>query len=183
VPADSILVVDAGTSALRASLVRADGEVALLGAEPYRTFVPDDAAPFGREFDPADLARSLDRLLARAAPHRSRVAALSFTGQREGIAFLDDRGAAIFASPNVDARASAEGIAIDTARAGDVYAVTGHLPSLMQAPAKLAWLREHRPAIAARIRCVLPLVDGLAVLLTRTPATSRTLAAARHARA
>ena len=176
-PADSVLVVDAGTSAMRAALVRADGDVALLGIEPYRTFVPDDAAPFGREFDPAGLARSLDRLLACAAPYRSRIAAVAFTGQREGIAFVDDRGAAIFASPNVDARASAEGIAIDAAHAGDVYAVTGHLPSLMQVPAKLAWLRAHRPAAAERIRRVLPLVDWLAMLLTGAPATSRTLAA------
>lgn len=176
-PADSILVVDAGTSALRASLVRADGEVVVLGAEPYRTSVPDDAAPFGREFDPADLARSLDLLLARAAPYRSRIAAVAFTGQREGIAFVDERGVALFASPNVDARASAEGISIDTAHAGNVYAVTGHLPSLMQAPAKLAWLRARRPAAAERIRRVLPLVDWLAMLLTGTPAISRTLAA------
>jgi autoinducer 2 (AI-2) kinase len=114
---------------------------------------------------------------AAAADADGNVVAVAFTGQREGIAFVDGDGAALLASPNVDARASGEGIAIDAARAGEVYAVTGHLPSLMQAPAKLAWLREHRPQVAARVRHVLPLVDWLAMRLTSVPLVSRSLAA------
>ncbi len=139
-------------------------------------FVPADAAPFGREFDVAEMQRALERLLAAASPIRATIAAIAFTGQREGIAFIDDSGDAIFASPNIDARASAEGITIDAAYGGEVYAVTGHLPSLMQVPAKLAWLRMHRPAVAERVAHVLPLVDWLAVLATGVPYMSRSLA-------
>jgi autoinducer 2 (AI-2) kinase len=177
VPADSVLVVDAGTSALRALLVRADGAITPVAAEPWRTVIPDDAAPFGREFVPAEVAAALARLLDAAVPHRARIAGIAFTGQREGLAFTTEDGAALFAAPNVDARASAEGIAIDASRAADVYATTGHLPSLMLAPAKLSWLRAHRPHDAARVRHVLPLADWLAALLTLTPAVSRSLAA------
>jgi autoinducer 2 (AI-2) kinase len=83
----------------------------------------------------------------------------------------------VFASPNIDARASSEGMAVDAAHAADVYAVTGHLPSLMQVPAKLAWLRAHRPVVAGLIRGVLPLSDWLAMLLTGSPRISRSLAA------
>lgn len=176
-PADSVLVVDAGTSALRALLVRADGAIAPVATEPWRIVIPDDAAPFGREFVAAEVAASLARLLDAAAPHRDRVAGIAFTGQREGLACTAAGGAAIFVAPNVDARASAEGIATDAARAADVYATTGHLPSLMLAPAKLSWLRTNRPEDAARIRHVLSLADWLAALLTRTPAVARTLAA------
>ena len=176
-PADTVLVIDAGTSALRAVAVRSDGEVRVIAREPWRTFIPDDAAPFGREFDPGDIAASLDRVLAAAAPERARIAGIACTGQREGIAFVDEAGAALFASPNVDARASAEGIATDVAHGTEVYATTGHLPSLMQAPAKLAWLRAHRPEIAARVHHVLPLVDWIAMTLTGRAAISRSLAA------
>ncbi len=176
-PADTVLVIDAGTSALRALAVRCDGAVTAVATEPWPMFVPDDAAPFGREFDTAAVQRALDRLLAAAAPMRASFAAVAFTGQREGIAFVDARGDALFASPNIDARASAEGMAIDATHAGEVYAVTGHLPSLMQAPAKLAWLRAHRPDVAARVAHVLPLVDWLAMLLVGSPAVSRSLAA------
>jgi autoinducer 2 (AI-2) kinase len=171
---DRVLVIDAGTSAMRAVVVAQDGASSVAAVEPYRTFVPDDAAPFGREFNPRELQESLLRLIAAAG---EGIAAIAFTGQREGIAFVDDRRQALFASPNVDARASAEGIATDAARGGEVYATTGHLPSLMLAPAKYAWLRQHRPEVAARVRHVLPLVDWLAMLVSGAPAMSRTLAA------
>jgi autoinducer 2 (AI-2) kinase len=177
VSADRVLVIDAGTSALRAVLVAADGDASLIAVEPYRMFVPDDAAPFGREFAPHELDGALRRLVEAAAQSSAGIAAVAFTGQREGIAFIDGDGEAVFASPNVDGRASAEGIGIDAARAAEVYAVTGHLPSLMQAPAKLAWLRRHRPDVASRVRQVLPLVDWLAMRLSGAPAMSRGLAA------
>lgn len=176
-PADTILVIDAGTSALRAIAVRADGRVTPISSEPWPMFVPDDASPFGREFDAKAIERSLARLVAAAAPLRSCIAGITFVGQREGLACIDDGGAAVFVSPNIDARASAEGMAVDAARAADVYAVTGHLPSLMQAPAKLAWLRAHRPAVSARIAQILPLSDWLAMLMTTSPRISRSLAA------
>jgi autoinducer 2 (AI-2) kinase len=175
VPADTVLVIDAGTSALRALSVRAGGAVATVASEPWPVFVPADAAPFGREFDAAEVQRALWRLIAAAVASRVEIAAVAFTGQREGIAFIDERGGALCASPNVDARASAEGMAIDAVHTDEVYAVTGHLPSLMQAPAKLAWLRAHRPDLAARVAHVLPLVDWLAMLVTGSVRMSRSL--------
>lgn len=174
-PADIVLVIDAGTSALRAVSVGVRGAVTTLASEPWPVFVPADAAPFGREFDAAEVQCALQRLTAAAAPLRARVAAIAVTGQREGIAFVDAQGGALFASPNVDARASAEGMTIDARHVDAVYATTGHLPSLMQAPAKLAWLRAHRPHLAARVAHVLPLVDWLAMLLTASPRMSRSL--------
>ncbi len=176
-PADRILVMDAGTSAIRAVIVAPDGVCATVAVAPWQMQTPDDAAPFGREFIAGDVERALRALLDRAAEQRTDIAAIACTGQREAIVFLDEDRVAIFASPNIDARSSAEGIAIDAAHAGEVYARTGHLPSLMQAPAKLAWLREHRPLVAGRIRYVLSLVDWLGALLTGELRMSRTLAA------
>ena len=176
-PADATLVIDAGTSAMRAILVALDGGVETIAVEPWQLFVPEDAAPFGREFTGASVEASLHRLLDAAVPMRERIAAIAVTGQREGMSFIDGDGRAILASPNIDARASAEGIAIDAAHAAVVYATTGHLPSLMQAPAKLRWLATHRADEAARVRYALPLVDWLAMLLSGVPRVSRSLAA------
>lgn len=162
---------------MRGVIVRANGEATLIAERPWRVFIPEDAEPFGREFEPAEVSSSLHEIIAAAVPYRSDIEAIAVTGQREGVAFLDGHGEALFASPNVDARASAEGMAIDAARADEVYATTGHLPSLMQAPAKLEWLRTNRTAVAARICHALPLVDWLAVLLTGRYAISRSLAA------
>ncbi len=97
---------------MRAVAVRADGGARLLAREPWPVFVPADASLFARELDAPAIAAALLRLLAAAEPERPRLAGVSFTGQREGLVVIDAGGRALFASPNVDARASAEGMAI-----------------------------------------------------------------------
>ncbi len=173
--AERILVIDAGTSSLRAVAVSASGQTGVIAAEPWEMRTPPDAEPFGRELDGPAIEASL-RALVSAAHRTGEFAGVAFTGQREGLVFVDDGGAAVCVSPNVDARASAEGMALDATRGGEIYRSTGHLPSLMQAPAKLAWLRRHRPGDAARVRRLLPLADWLASLLTHEAAMVRSLA-------
>jgi sugar (pentulose or hexulose) kinase len=175
VSADSILVLDAGTSGLRAVLVR-EGEARTIAREPWRIFTPADGSAFSRELDATEVAASLQRLTDAARDNRDGIAGIAVTGQREGAAFLDAAGAAVCLSPNVDGRAAMEGMTIDARHGGRVYAVTGHLPTLMQAPAKLAWLREHRPDATTGIARVMPLADWLASLITNEQAMSRTLA-------
>lgn len=165
--ADAILVIDAGTSALRSVLVSADGTVRTLASAPWPMFTPDDAAPYGRELEPLDLWLYLGDLTRLDQP----VAAVVVTGQREGLAFtLPDVGEPYMVSPNIDARASAEGIAIDASMADAVYGAAGHLPSLMQAPAKWRWLREHRGVRPGG--GIMPLPDSIAWLLTLKGATT-----------
>jgi len=175
--ADTVLVIDAGTSVMRAVRVRADGETAVVAREPWPAFTPQDAAPFGRELDAAAVESALGRLFTAAGPERDGLAAVAFTGQREGLVFLDGDGDAVCAGPNIDARASAEGMMIDAVHAAEVYATTGHLPSLMLAPAKLAWMRTSRADAAARIERVMPLVDWLASSVAECCKMSRSLAA------
>lgn len=175
--ADTILVIDAGTTSLRAVAVTSAGLVNPLAVEPWPLFVPEDAAPFGREFDITELQAAVRRLLAAAMAAGTPAAAIAVTGQREGVVFTDAEDNIVFAAPNIDARASAEGMAIDARRGDEVYRVTGHLPALILAPAKLAWLRANRAAAAARVAHVLPLADWLAFFLTGEQAMTRTLAA------
>src|SRR5689334_5620682 len=124
VAADTVFVIDAGTSALRALAVREDGEVTQLGIEPWPVFVPDDTGPYGREFDVAGVEAAVGQLLTAAEPLRGELVAVAVTGQREGIVFVAGNGQALFASPNIDARASIEGMSIDAARGAEVYAIT-----------------------------------------------------------
>ena len=131
VPADPVLVIDAGTSSLRAVAVTPGGQVSIVAEAAWPMFTPADGEPFGREFEAREVLASLGGLLDRAKG--GRFGAVAFTGQREGLVFLDEQRKPLLISPNVDARASAEGIEIDAQHAGGVYAVTGHLPSLVQA--------------------------------------------------
>jgi autoinducer 2 (AI-2) kinase len=177
VAADALLVIDAGTSALRAVAVSADGTAKTIAREPWRMLAPVDAAPFGRELDAAHVRRSLATALDAAAASATRFAGLAFTGQREGLVFVDRSNEPLLVSPNVDARASSEGMAIDAQHGEEVYRATGHLPSLMQAPAKLAWLKEHRPGPHGRVHHAMPLADWLASTLTGEMVASRSLLA------
>lgn len=174
-PADSILVIDAGTSALRACVVDAKGGVTLVHAEPWRMFVPGDTSAFGRELAAGDVVSSVRNIVRAATPYRERVAGMALTGQREGVAFVDGNAEAVLVSPNIDARAAVEGIAIDSSHADLVYRATGHLPSLMHVPAKYQWLCTYRPQDAARVVHALPLADWIAVLLTGEHMLSRSL--------
>jgi autoinducer 2 (AI-2) kinase len=172
---EAIVVIDAGTSGLRAVAVTPNGDVATIFSEPWPVFVPEDAAPFGREYDGAGVELALESLLSTAGAAPYHALGLAVTGQREAVAFVDRAGRPALLSPNVDARASAEGMTIDAVRGDDVYSTTGHLPSLLMAPAKMAWLRTHRPAVAASVARCMPLADWIAFALTGEAAMSRTL--------
>ena len=173
-PADRVLVIDAGTSALRAMSVAMDGETDALATQPWPIDMPDDAAPFGREIDADALERAVTALVDASAGH-GPFAAIATSGQREGLILADEALRPILVSPNIDGRASAEGMLLDAGHGWEIYHATGHLPSLMHAPAKLAWLRTHRPADAGRVRHTLPLADWIAARLAGKPVMSQTL--------
>jgi sugar (pentulose or hexulose) kinase len=172
---DTVVVIDAGTSSLRAVAVTRDGNVSLIAAEPWPMFVPGDAGPYGRELRFHDTRRALRRLIERAGALGDRVAAIATCGQREGVVFCDAAGAALLISPNIDARAAAEGMTIDAAHGVEIYRMYGRLPSLIMAPAKMRWLRSNRPRDAERVRWVLPLADWLGAELCGERIVSRSL--------
>jgi sugar (pentulose or hexulose) kinase len=176
VPANPILVIDAGTSALRAVSVSCDGNASTVARREWQMFTPDDASSFARELRGGDVMAAFDSLIAEACPATPRYAGIAVTGQREGVVFLDGAGEPLLVSPNIDGRASSEGMRIDEAHRDELYATTGHLPALMQAPAKLAWLRAQRPRDAERVRTIVPLADWIASLLTGERVASRSLA-------
>ncbi len=125
----------------------------------------DDASPFAREFDPVSLWASLARLvretLSDAGASGGPIAAVTVTGQRQAVVFLDRDGREVYAGPNMDLRAVFEGGAIDEEMRDSVYAITGHTPSFFFTPAKLSWFRLHRPDAYSRIASAVTLADWL----------------------
>ena len=173
--AETIVVIDAGTSNLRAVAVTRDGDVSMIGAESWPMFVPEDTGPYGRELRIKETRAALRRLIEKAGALGDRVAAIATCGQREGVVFCDERGDPLLISPNIDARASAEGMAIDAVHKEEVYRTYGRLPSLIMAPAKMQWLRNDRPRDAELVRWVLPLADWLGAELCGERVISRSL--------
>ncbi len=101
----------------------------------------------------------------KAGAAGGEVAGIAATGMRLTTVLLDGAGSVLIAAPNVDARASSEGMELAAERGEEFYRRTGHWPSPVMTAARLVWLKNRRPAILERARTVLCASDWLAYRL------------------
>jgi autoinducer 2 (AI-2) kinase len=164
-----VLALDAGTSAIRCLVFNLHGQLISACRQSYSYRCPAEIAPLGKEFDPAELWKATCDCIAGAIRSAKispqAIAGISATSQREGVVFLDKAGLELYAGPNIDLRAVTEGLVLDNHFAEKIYRITGHLPSLMFAPARLNWFRRNRPELYSNIRTVLPISNWLAYRL------------------
>lgn len=127
--------------------------------------IPSDADPMGREFDPGVfweiICQLVGECIKKAEVSPVDIIAVSTASQRQGVVFLDKSGHELYAGPNVDLRAIAEGFEIDFECGNEIYRITGHSPSLLFTPAKLKWFQKNRPQIYEKIATVLPISDWI----------------------
>ena len=165
-----ILALDMGTSSLHCLLADSWGRPAKVATAPVRFFTPPDCPATTREFDPAAILDTLGGLIARVLKADGRMAedisAIAVTSQRQGTVFVDGDGTELYAGPNIDLRAIFEGAAMDEEYGEQIYATTGHFPSMIMAPARLRWFRQNRPAVYDRTRTILTVAAWLAYRLT-----------------
>ena len=173
-------VIDAGSSSARFVLMDRDGGVTASGELGWTYKQVDGASPYASEFDPAEtwsgICDLVRKTLSEAAINTQDVAAVTITGQRQAVAFLDAGGDALYVGPNLDLRAVFEGASLDDQMGDRVYSTTGHSPSFLFAPAKVRWLQEHRPDDFSRITSTVTLVDWLSLKLTGRLASEPALA-------
>ena len=174
--ADAVLVVDAGSSSLRCHLADFTGRVIASAARRWEYMDEPDAPELARAFNPRACLESVRDATRQLAGRDIRIRAVAITSQRQSLAFLDDERRVLYAGPNTDLRAVFEGAALDDQHGDLIYATTGHSPSFLTAPGKLAWFKERRPEDYARIAHVLPLADWLAFELTGELACEPSLA-------
>ena len=176
-----VVVLDAGTSRMRCFVFDLHGRIVASRSADWTLTAAPDASPLAREFDLDSLWPRLCRLtmssLADAGGSPGQVVAVTATGQRQGVVFLDAAGRELYAGPNLDLRAVFEGAAIDEEMRERVYRTTGHTPSLLFTPAKLRWFQSHRPNAYDAVASVLTLADWLVWRLSGALASEHTLAA------
>lgn len=166
----SVLALDVGTNSLHCMLADLEGRPLSEASAPIEYFTPDGCPSLAREFDPRAVLDGLGRLVGEVLTGSGNGAedlcAIGVTGQRQGEVFLDGDGREIYCGPNIDLRAVFEGASMDEYLGGEIYATTGHRPSLLLAPARLRWFRQHRPSVFEAIRSVLTVPGWLAYRLT-----------------
>ena len=176
-PADPVLVIDAGSSSIRCHLVESDGRIIRSTSRPWTYLTDPGESHLAREFDIPACWTSICEAIQECAAGQGRVAAVAITSQRQSVVFLDSDSNVLYAGPNTDLRAVFEGAALDHEHGDLLYRTTGHRPTFMMAAGKLAWLREHRPDSYERVSHVLPLADWLAFRLTGNLGCEPTLGA------
>ena len=170
-----ILVLDLGSSRLRCALAALDGGAPLEVARAPYPVTNDRAGTLAHAYNPRLLRERLLRVLAQGAQAAGprNVAAVAVTAQRLATCFFDADIATLSAGANNDTRAVFQGGAMDDAHGSLIYRTTGHLPSMLFAPAKYAWWRESRPRTARRIAKTAGLDAWAALQLTGTLAETR----------
>ena len=176
-PADPVLVIDAGSSSIRCHLVGIDGRVTESTSRPW-TYLSDPAvSPLAREFDTRACWTSICDAIRECVEGQGRVAVVAITSQRQSIVFLDSDANALYAGPNTDLSAIFAGVVLDYDHGDLLYRTTGHRPAFMMAAGKLAWLKDHRPESYENVSHVLTLADWLALSLTGNLGCEPTLGA------
>ncbi|HLK13007.1 MAG TPA: FGGY family carbohydrate kinase [Candidatus Binatia bacterium] len=167
---DCLVTLDAGTGSGRCVVFDAGGEPLASAQEPFHYgFFTDPDIPFVRGFDLdaaafwQALARCSRTALA-ALPPAARIRGVIATAQREGCVFLDAAGEVLYAGPNLDARAAAEGMEVMEKLGARLHRITGHAPPYIFALARYGWFRKRHDA--TRIATVLMLNDWITYRLS-----------------
>jgi len=168
---DVLVTLDAGTGSGRSVAFDLAGRQVASAQEPFRyTIFSDPSLPFLRGFDLdpeafwGALARCARAVVARL-PADARILGVAATSQREGCVFVDRAGEVLYAGPNLDARAAAEGMELlERIPAERLHALTGHAPPYIFPLARYLWFRKYRDA--RRVATLLMLNDWITYLLS-----------------
>lgn len=150
---------DVGTSSDKAVLVGFDGVVRAASSAPYPTFYPN---PAWVEQDPEDYWRAVceagRRVLSESGVDKTSVAGLVFSTQAQGIIPVDESGNALHRNITwVDGRAEKQARRIMRHFGGkNMFTLLAGTPIMgKDCIAKIAWLREERPDVYGKTRCIL----------------------------
>jgi len=168
------LGLDLGTSAVKAVLVDETGAVRAVASQPLSLSHPQ---PRWSEQDPVDWWRAsvaaIDELLQTAARDgiaANRIAAIGLSGQMHGATLLDRSDRVL--RPAIlwnDGRSDAQCRWMETLP--EFRAITGNLAMPGFTAPKLAWVREHEPAVFDAVAKVLLPKDYLRLCLSGDYAT------------
>ena len=174
-----LLTIDFGTSGIKCMAFSPKGRVLSRQYTPIQYADAEGLFGVGKEFDTKaawqTICSMIPPVLKDAKSHPSDVVSTAATSQRHGAVFLDKRGSAIYAGPNLDAR----GVFIQdkvVKGLGDACPPTGCWPPLLYSLSRLMWFKQEKPEQFSKIRHVLSISDWIVYKLTGKATTDPTQA-------
>lgn len=173
------LVLDVGTTALKASLVNPEGGFAASRVCPWG-YASVPGVPGGLSFRPEALLDHFQaltkELFAADGTYSKRTAAVIVSAQRLGFVLLDRAEKPLCGIPNIDRRAVREASAFQDSRWEAYYPVTGRWPGPQHLISRLRWWRENAPEALQNTGHILSVSDWLAYALCGILASDPTTA-------
>jgi sugar (pentulose or hexulose) kinase len=176
-----LMALDAGTGAARCFVVDTTGHQYWSTYQEWHYDKPPDAPELGMEFEAETfwqiVAGITREAIQQAGIDPADIVAVSTCSLREGQVLLDKAGREIFATPQRDRRGGQEAEFLSDHYGQLMNDLSGHWPSEIFAPARLLWLKQHRPHIYERADTLLMINDWLVYRLCGVRACEPTNAA------
>jgi autoinducer 2 (AI-2) kinase len=174
-----LLTIDFGTSGIKCMAFSTKGTLLARQYTPIQYADAEGLFGIGKEFDAnaawQTICSMIPPVLKEAKSQASDVVSTAATSQRHGAVFLDNKGNAIYAGPNLDAR----GVFIQDKvmkGLGDACPPTGCWPPLLYSLSRLMWFKQEKPEQFSKIRHVLSISDWVVYKLTKKATTDPTQA-------
>ncbi|MFN2226918.1 MAG: xylulokinase [Anaerolineae bacterium] len=171
-----LLGIDTSTTATKALLMRADGEVMAVASSGYGYETP---RPLWTEQHPglwwqATMA-SIHQVLARAGVDPAGIKGVGLTGQMHGLVLLDEAGEVLRPAILWNDQRTAEECDQIRAKLGKdrLIQITGNDALTGFTAPKILWVKNHEPEIFARVRQILLPKDYVRFRLTGQYATDK----------
>ena len=169
------MALDFGTGAGRCFLISTDGKDVFDQYTEWGYSYPEEAKPYGSEFNAPEfwgiLSELIKRTLQVSGVEPKQVIAVSSTSQREGVVFLDKNGKELYAGPNMDIRIPSNLMEFQEKYAEVIHTSSGHWPGPMFLPYRLLWFKEKKNEIYKKIDSVVLLNNWMLFRLCGEKAT------------
>jgi autoinducer 2 (AI-2) kinase len=166
----SILAIDVSSNLIKVAVLSED--LRIINRCDKKLIIEDeDHEGFAKKIDLNDLWNKAKLILAELVQktdlNRREILGISSCAQRIACVFLDKKDNVIYAGPNSDVRGIDSAYLIDDKYSEEeIFAITGHSPSLLFCLARLLWYKEEREDLYNKIAKVLMLDDWIAYKLT-----------------
>ncbi len=153
----------------RCLLIDLDSQDVSVASRSWTYAVAPGTAGLGYDMDLEDmwlkLGEASRNVMEESAAGPGDVLGLASTSMRNTTVLLDRGGRALFATPNQDARALGEALALGAERGKEIHEAGGHWPSPIFKGSRLLWLKEHAPGLLEQSWRVASLSDWVAYRL------------------
>ena len=174
-----ILVIDAGTGAVRVLLFDMDGTIIHSDYREWSYKKYPEAVTGVLVFEPEEfwliIAETCRAVILNSGVEPADIAGVTATSQRQGMVFLDGDGCEIYAAPNMDLR-GAEVVPDLEQWQDDIFSVTGLPLHGMFGLARLLWFSKHDKVVYDGISRVMLISDWICYRLSGVCASEPSIA-------